>query len=710
MVGVPDDRILFTPTYGSAYVFTRSGSTWSLQAKLVASDGPPSTHFGAAVAISGDTAVIGANFTSTGGASGLQGAAYVFTRTGTTWTQQAKLLAADSQGGDYLGTAVSISGDTAVIGAPRNDANHSSDDSGGNEGAVYVFTRSGATWSQQAKLTEPNRVAGDLFGQAVSIENNVVSIGAPGGDVGANADQGAAYVFTRSGTTWAAGSAVIAPDGIPGAGFGSAVALSGTSVLIGAPNDSIGGNAGQGSAYVFAQAGASWTLQSKLVAADGAASDRFGSAVALDGNDAAIGATAGGNPKSGAGYIYTRSGSNWSAQAELFGADAAASDAFGASISLANGSVLSGAYLHDVGANGDQGAAYVLTRSGTTWQQQAELAQTGTAPPSSGFGATVSIHADTAVVGVPVTNGNQGNAYVFSRVGTVWVQQAILTAPDGIAADSFGTAVSVDGDTIAIGAIAARIGNNTNQGAVYIYTRGDGSWPLQAKLSASGGLQNDRFASAVAVRGDTLLVGDGNASVGANATQGAAYVFTRSAGAWTQRARLLASNGAAADRFGSAVALDGGTAVIAATGADAVVTNSGAAYVFVGSASTWTQQTILLDPSPVNNGSFGTSVAVSGNTALVGRIGAAYAFVSNGTSWSTQATFPLGVAVAIDGDVAVVGAGAVFLRTGTTWAAQNALPAPAARRRIRRSGRLVRQHYRDHGAARRCGCALRQRQ
>jgi len=219
-------------TRGSAYVFTRSGSTWTQQQKLTASDGESGDLFGRAVAISGDTAIVGVYGDDDRGAN--SGSAYVFTRSGGTWTQQAKLTASDGAAGDYFGSSVALSGDTVVAGAGSDDS---------HRGSAYVFTRSGSTWTQQAKLTASDGVGGDQLGYSVALSGDVAIAGAFADD----SYRGSAYVFTRSGSTWTQQAKLIADDGITSDMFGHAAAISGDSIIVGAPYD----DSYRGSAYIF---------------------------------------------------------------------------------------------------------------------------------------------------------------------------------------------------------------------------------------------------------------------------------------------------------------------------------------------------------------------------------------------------------------------------------------------------------------------------
>jgi hypothetical protein len=356
VVGAPQDD----SNRGSAYVFTRTGSTWTRQARLTASDVAPFEilDFGESVALSGDTAVVGASG-DTVGANGDQGSAYVFIRTGSTWTEQAKLTAADGTANDRFGESVAVSGDTAVVGARRDTvgANNS-------QGSAYVFTRTGSTWTEQAKLTAADGTANDEFGFSVALSGDTAVLGAHLGDLGPNTGQGSAYVFTRTGSTWTEQAKLTAADGPPYLHFGESVAVSGDTAVVGASDDDVGANELQGSAYVFTRTGSTWTKQAKLTAADGAANDHFGESVALSGDTAVVGTwrdTVGANGQQGSAYVFTRTGSTWTEQARLTAFDGAAGDLFGSSVALSGDTAAVGAPGDDVGPLASQGSAYVFT-------------------------------------------------------------------------------------------------------------------------------------------------------------------------------------------------------------------------------------------------------------------------------------------------------------------------------------------------------------
>ena len=389
-------------------------SAWAVmpveEAKLLAEDGAPNDFFGFNVALSGDTAVIGATKVDDDIRGVDVGAAYVFTRSGNSWHQQAKLTADDGVAKDEFGGKVALSGNTAVIGAIFHD------DKGDNSGSAYVFTRSGTTWSQQVKLTAADTAADDAFGQSIALSGDTVVIGAPHDDDKGN-DSGSVYVFTRSGTTWSQQVKLTAADGAEGDVFGISIAFSGDTIVIGADlNDEKALNAG--AVYVFTGSGSSWSQQAKLTAADGAETDIFGVRVALSGDTVLISARRDDDNvmgiDAGSAYVFTRTGTTWQQQVKLTASDGATDDRFGRSVALVGETAVIGAMFQD--DKGDNsGSAYVFTRSGSTWSQQAKLTAADGAAGDV-FGWSVALSGDTAVIAATRNDdkGNEsGSAYVF---------------------------------------------------------------------------------------------------------------------------------------------------------------------------------------------------------------------------------------------------------------------------------------------------------
>ncbi|MEI7659128.1 MAG: FG-GAP repeat protein, partial [Phycisphaerae bacterium] len=561
---------------------TRTGTTWTQQAQLTATGGAFGDLFGNAVAISGDTAIVGAVVDDVG-ANADQGSAYIFTRTGTMWTQQAQLTATGGAANDTFGTSVAISGDTAIVGADFDDVGANI-----NQGSTYVFTRTGTTWTQQAQLTATDGVAPDNFGIAVAISGDTAIVGARYDDVGANGNQGSAWSFSRIGTKWIGPDlSVVASDGAASDTFGISLAISGDTAIVGARYDDVGANADQGSAYIFTRTGSTWMQQAKLTATGGAAGDNFGNSVAIFGDTAIVGAVTddvGANADQGSAYIFTRTGTTWTQQAQLTATGGAVGDWFGNSVAIFGDTAIVGAHFDDVGANGDQGSAYVFTRTGTTWTQQAQLIATGGAG-SDQFGSAVAISGDTAIVAAVFddvgANVDQGSAYIFTRTGSTWSQQAQLVAAGGASNDNFGGAVAISDDTAIIGAYGDDVGANGNQGSACVFTRSGTTWTQQAQLTATGGAANDYFGLSVAISRNTAIVGAVYDDVGVNSDQGSAYVFMRTGSTWLQQAQLNAADGASFDNFGWSVAISGDTVFVGVTSDDiGAITNQGSASIF----------------------------------------------------------------------------------------------------------------------------------
>jgi len=377
----------------------------------------------------------------------------------------------------------------------------------------------GTLFAEQ-KVTAPDGVAEDWFGTAVALDGDTALVGAYGDDVHGHDRQGSVYVFTRSGTTWSLQQQLTASDGEQYALFGLSVALSGSTAVVGAPGD------GPGSAYVFTRAGATWGERDKLTALDAEAGDYFGESVAIDGSTILVGAyrdDIDANTDQGSAYVFAPSGLlNWEQEAKLIAEDGAATDAFGVSVALAGDTALVGAYWDDVEGNENQGSAYVFTRQEATWTQRAQLTAAG-GEASDNFGYAVALDGDTALVGAYWDLA----ATVFTGSEATWTQQAQLTAAGGVIEDYFGCAVALDRDTAVVGAYRDTVDTNQRQGSAYIFTRSGTTWTQEAQLTASDGAAEDLFGDSVAVSGDTTLVGASSDDVDTNADQGSAYFFER---------------------------------------------------------------------------------------------------------------------------------------------------------------------------------------
>jgi len=444
LLGIPQQRTGSSSsgtTTADSTTVTSSNPIWVQEAYLKAPNAEAGDWFGSAIAISQDTIVASAYYedsnqttinngttASANNSATDAGAAYVFVRNGTTWTQQAYLKAANPDNLDLFGISSAISGDTIVIGAQDEDSNQttitngttaSSNNSATDSGAVYVFVRNGTTWSQQAYLKASNAEAGDQFGRWVDISGDTIVVGAWKEDSN--------QTTISNGTT--ASSNNSATD--------------------------------SGAAYVFVRSGSNWTQQAYLKASNAEAGDDFGFQVSISGDTIVVGAhledsnqttitngtTASSNNSatdSGAAYVFVRSGSNWIQQAYLKASNAEMLDGFGGSIIDGNTIV--------IGATGEDSNQTTIT-NGTT--------------------ATIDN-----------SKSNSGAVYVFSRSGSIWTQQAYLKALNADAEDQFGRPV-ISGNTIAVatfredsaqttitnGTTASSDNSATDSGAVYVFVR-----------------------------------------------------------------------------------------------------------------------------------------------------------------------------------------------------------------------------------------------
>jgi hypothetical protein len=469
--------------------------------------------------------------------------------------------ASNTDAADYFGYAIALSADGSTLAVGAHNEDSSATGVGGDQtsnaastaGAVYIYTRAGAGWSQQAYVKGSNTDAGDAFGLslALSADGATLAVAAFGEDSNATgiggdqsnnsaSDGGAVYVYSRAGTAWSQQAYVKASNTGAGDRFGTSLALSadGATLAVGADHEAssatgIGGNqtnndaTSAGAVYLYSRAGATWSQQAYVKSSNTDAGDYFGVSLALsaDGSTLAVGAYHEASSATGIGgdqandsaswagavYVYTRVGATWSQQAYVKASNTGASDRFGSSVALsADGATLAvGAVYEDSNATGiggdqsnnsasDGGAVYVYIRSGVVWTQQAYVKASNTGTGDQ-FGWRVAVSADgsTLAVSAPTEDsnatgigGNQTNnsaseagaVYVYTRAGAAWSPQAYVKASNTGAGDWFGSslALSADGATTAVGAFgensnATGIGgdqtNNTasGAGAVYVY-------------------------------------------------------------------------------------------------------------------------------------------------------------------------------------------------------------------------------------------------
>jgi hypothetical protein len=370
-----------TGTTANLYAKTTVGKQL---AELKGSDTVKYDYFGVAAAISGTTAVVGAS----GHAGG--GRAYVFTKTSKGWKQAGELKGSDTIAGDDFGAAVAISGTSIVIGAQGH---------GLYAGRAYVFTKTSKGWKQAGELKGSDTVAGAQFGGSVTIAGTTAVIGA----ANAATASGRAYVFAKTAKGWKQAAELKGSDTTTNDGFGNAVSISGTTVIIGAHyHAQISGRA-----YVFAKTAKGWKQAAELKGSDTVADDYFGASVGISGTTAVIGADNHAT-RTGRAYVFTKTAKGWKQAAELKGSDSVVGDYFGNAVGISGTTIITTSSNHADSA----GRAYVFTKTGKGWKQAVELKGTGAGAPD-GFGTSVGISGTTAIVGANVQAVYAGRAYVF---------------------------------------------------------------------------------------------------------------------------------------------------------------------------------------------------------------------------------------------------------------------------------------------------------
>ncbi|RHX79696.1 putative Ig domain-containing protein [Leptospira yasudae] len=468
-------------------------------------------QFGKSIAIDGDTLVVGApiedsnqttisnslgpNLTPAGDndAATFSGAAYVFRRMGTTWAFEAYLKAPNAEANDQFGDVVAIDGDTIVVGTYYENSNQTSisnslganltpagdNDSAGNSGAAYVFRRTGSIWAFEAYLKAPNVESGDQFSWSIAVDGDTVVIGSnaedsnqtsisnslganltPAGDNDSAGNSGAAYVFRRTGSTWAFEAYLKAPNAEGNDFFGTSVAIDGDTIAVAStgedsnqtsvsnilgPNLTPAGDNdaanGSGAVYIFRRTGTLWSFESYLKAPNVEAGDNFGSSIAIDGDTLVVGSNsedsnqtsisnslgpnltpAGDNDSasnSGAAYVFRRTGSTWAFEAYLKAPNAESGDQFGYKVAIDNGFIAISA-------------------------------------PFERGGGGISLHNPQPTFGPANDNDSAfgaGAVYVFRRDSNVWVWQSYIKGKNTEASDRFGESISISGELIAVGAM-----------------------------------------------------------------------------------------------------------------------------------------------------------------------------------------------------------------------------------------------------------------
>lgn len=571
---------------GAAYLYSDVAGSWAAPVRLVASDRTNGAQFGRAVALHGDHAVIGAPYTGTNNS----GSAYVFERSGAGWNEAA-LLAPTTQASAYAGWSVAVHGNELLLGVAGLDTGAVD-----RSGAVLHYRRGGSGWVLQSQISAPVKSTLQSFGHALAFDGtelfiaapndkrpwtrrgriyvstlqptgfdtpqalpdnpiiqiagrslalfgNVLLSGASFDEVGGVNKEGRVASYRKLAGVWRSSGVLDAPMLAPSIRFGYAVSISGNRAAVGMPWQTVAGGSQRGAVHLFAFDGLRWQRTATVTDPVGSANDRFGSSVALDGDDLAVGApnrTNSGVSAGGSGLLFHYDGSAWNLDYR-YDNTSNSNARMGDAVALRGNRAAIGAPRSSFGGKTNGGHVLVVERSGGSWATVADL--TGSAAQER-LGSTLAISDISVAAGA--TAGN-GHVRIYRKVAGSWSQLTQLSAPADAA--GFGTALAFDrGNLLAIGAPYG----NTGFGRVMVYRESVTSFTAEILPSIGNAARN--LGRAVAIDGDRLVVG--SADLGSSPQ--AVHVFDRSSsGVWSYGGRRNSPDGASllGDGFAGTLAL-----------------------------------------------------------------------------------------------------------------------------------------------------------
>ncbi|MES2599066.1 MAG: cadherin-like beta sandwich domain-containing protein [Verrucomicrobiota bacterium] len=621
VVGGPADDTNATDA-GSAYVYDLGGATPTTP--LVTLNDPAATandQFGLSVAVSGTRVVVGAKFDDTGFSN--SGKAYVYDMAGGSPTIPSVILPNPTPAAnDYFGTSVTISGTTVIVGAISDDT--AKTDAG--SAYVYDIS-SGTPTVPVHTVSNPATGGASSFGATLSIMGTQLLVGAPNNSAPTANVAGAAYLYDlASGTPTVATRTFLNPTPVSGEYFGSGVVLFGTKALIATPLDDLVA-ADAGAAYLYdLNSGTPTTPAHTFNDPSPEMENRFGQTVSVSGSLVAVGvpndANASVATNIGTVYVYDTASATPAVPAFTLSSPVNSGTIFGNSVSISGTRVVVGAPYDFTGA-GTAGIIYVYDLSSGTPTVPALIIPNPEPAQSDNFGNTVAISGTRIVVGALYDDAGQtdaGSAYVFDlSSGTPTAPVAILHNPTPANGDAFGHAVAISGSRVVVGCKEGDIGFS-NAGIAYVYDMSSGTPTVPVvTLNNPDPASGDQFGTAVTIDGSTVAVSAAFEDTGASNT-GTVYVYDVSSGTPTVPTRTINNpSPAASDSFGAALAISGAHLVITTTGDDTGASNAGNAYVYnLGGATPAVPVATLLSPMPAASDSFGSAVSISGTTITIG--------------------------------------------------------------------------------------------
>ena len=656
---------------GAVYMYARGETGWGTPQRLDRPADSGRLSFGAAIALSNDVLVVGDPEQYDFDLGGFPGGVFVYRKVAGGWLLEQELAPPAPTFGQDFGLSVAVDGDTIFVGVS-------------NPERVYVYERGEGLWEERQILEAFDGLA--YFGESLAIDGDRAVVGAPWQSFEVNVPkQGAAYTFVRTAEGWVDTGKLIAADTRANDEFGTDVAIEGDMIVIGA--------AGRGAAFVFRD-DAGWSQQYTVSQYD----ERFGTSVDIDNGTFAVGAP---GPDftvtPGHVYYYEPAGLAWVLAQTLEAQGSEPRDRFGTSVALVGDQLVASSLLAPIDGRIADGIVAAYTRQLGAWLETEQL-HVEDGAPSHNFGEQIAIDGDVLVVASPYESNQgiriHGAVYVHARTEAGWQIQQVLT--DSCGGKAFGgSALVVSGDVIAA---AGRCGD-LGAGAVSVFRFNGEEWALEQLLLPDDPSANpsDSFGRALALDGNTLVVGSSFAYTGGVPT-GAAYIFEYAGGTWSQVRRLVADDGLDGDYFGTAAAIDGSSIVIAARD-KRIGFNNGQGAVYIFGRDDGQQRRRITLPEGNANEYFGCAVAFTGDDLAVGafsvRSGLGAVYVVDPATGLVKQTLvvggygeQLGYSVVANDDMIVAsrprtrqldGEVHVFVREADTWTLRTPLRASDTR-------------------------------
>ena len=672
VIGAPNEEeltpdFLFGKIPTKGYVYKRDASgNWNYVNRISPSSGQYNDQFGINIDIYGSTIIMGAPNRYNSG-----GTAYIFEPNASgTWVETKKLLPSDTKTNDHFGVSVSIHGNIAVVGAEDQDSDSPSSTLIENSGAAYIFEKQNGDWVEIQKLVASDRSVESSFGYSVAVENDNILVGDHQNNTAGNTNAGSVYLFQKdeSSGVWNETKQINSTIISPSDEFGNKVVLSNGNIIISAPKDdqdlSEANHLTNSGALYFTSLTVEDDVnlpeevfvgpEDKFVPNDRDSHDDFGTAIAISGDFAIVGADredhdandANKLSNSGSAYILGKNQYGyWNEVQKLIPSDREDKDFFGQAVDIDGDYAVISSFNR---VNKNDGAAYVFKKGANdVWVETDKLIIPNAATNPNFFGASVAISGDVIAIGAPeetvVENGQTlskaGKIYVFEKDGFGnWIFATELVSSDIATKDRLGFSVDIDGNNIIAGAYfnnPQSNGSNINDGgAAYIFSKQNGSWVESQKLIANNAFHADYFGYDVSIDGDVAVVGaygqdQGLFDITKEERAGGAYIFKNENGTWSQVQELIADDREADDRFGSSVAINGSNILIGAYGDNkpgSILTNgsnkAGAAYAYhTSDFNQWSLIRKINSDFREEGDEFGKSVALYGEDIIIGAPG-----------------------------------------------------------------------------------------